>query len=135
MEACNDERTQYWLAGMPSPYQLTDAEAFIESRQENLASGEGVSWAIADPVTDDLLGNVSVFDLRNRIDLTSGEIGYWLHPEARGRGVMTDRGPAGDPACLQARSRRAGSAGAGSTCSLPTATPRPRTLPRPTGSP
>ncbi|HET6293183.1 MAG TPA: GNAT family N-acetyltransferase [Kribbella sp.] len=89
MEACNDGRTQYWLAGMPSPYQLTDAEAFIESRLENLASGEGVSWAIADPVTDELLGNVSVFDLRSRIDRTSGEVGYWLHPEARGRGVMT----------------------------------------------
>jgi RimJ/RimL family protein N-acetyltransferase len=44
---------------------------------------------IADPDTDDLLGNVSVFDLKNRIDNTSGEIGYWSHPEARGRGVMT----------------------------------------------
>ncbi|MEU0093718.1 GNAT family N-acetyltransferase [Kribbella sp. NPDC006257] len=89
MEACNDERTQHWLAGMPSPYQLEDAEGFIESRLENLASGEGVSWAIADPVTDDLLGNVSVFDLKNRIDATVGEVGYWAHPDARGRGVMS----------------------------------------------
>jgi RimJ/RimL family protein N-acetyltransferase len=40
-------------------------------------------------VTDDLLGNVSVFDLKNRIDKTMGEIGYWAHPDARGRGVMT----------------------------------------------
>jgi RimJ/RimL family protein N-acetyltransferase len=89
MEACNDERTQHWLVGMPSPYQLEDAESFIDGRLENLASGEGVSWAIADPVTDDLLGNVSVFDLKNRIDATAGEVGYWLHPEARGRGVMS----------------------------------------------
>jgi RimJ/RimL family protein N-acetyltransferase len=88
-EACDDERTQYWLAGLPSPYQLEDAEAFIESRQENLASGEGVSWAMADPETDELLGCVSVFDLRNRIDKTMGEIGYWAHPDARGRGVMS----------------------------------------------
>jgi RimJ/RimL family protein N-acetyltransferase len=88
-EACNDERTQHWLAGMPSPYRIGDAEAFIESRLENLASGEGVSWVIADPDTDELLGNVSVFDLKNRIDKTSGEVGYWAHPEARGRGVMT----------------------------------------------
>jgi RimJ/RimL family protein N-acetyltransferase len=89
IEACNDERTQQWLAGMPSPYQLEDADGFIEGRLENLASGEGVSWGIADPVTDELLGNVSVFDLKNRIDSTVGEVGYWLHPEARGRGVMT----------------------------------------------
>jgi RimJ/RimL family protein N-acetyltransferase len=89
VEACNDARTQHWLAGMPSPYQLEDAEGFIDGRLENLASGEGVSWAIADPVTDDLLGNVSVFDLKNRIDASCGEVGYWLHPEARGRGVMS----------------------------------------------
>lgn len=88
-EACNDERTQYWLAGMPMPYQVADAEAFVESRLESLASGEGVSWVIADPTSDDLLGNVSVFDLKHRIDPTLGEVGYWSHPEARGRGVMS----------------------------------------------
>ncbi|GAB2684235.1 GNAT family N-acetyltransferase [Kribbella swartbergensis] len=89
VEACNDERTQYWLAGMPSPYQLPDAEGFIESRKENLATGEGVSWAVADAETDELIGCVSVFGMNNRIDRTVGEIGYWLHPEARGRGVMS----------------------------------------------
>jgi RimJ/RimL family protein N-acetyltransferase len=89
VEACDDARTQEWLTGLAMPYQLEDAEGFIESRLENLASGEGVSWAIADPGTDELLGNVSVFDLKNRIDKTMGEIGYWAHPEARGRGVMS----------------------------------------------
>ncbi|TCO43874.1 RimJ/RimL family protein N-acetyltransferase [Kribbella antiqua] len=88
-EACNDERTAFWLAGLPSPYGVTDAEGFIESRRENLASGEGVSWAIADAESDELLGCVSVFDMNNRIDKTIGEVGYWLHPEARGRGVMS----------------------------------------------
>ena len=88
-EACNDERTAFWLAGLPSPYGVTDAEGFIESRRENLASGEGVSWAIADAESEELLGCVSVFDMNNRIDKTVGEIGYWLHPEARGRGVMS----------------------------------------------
>ena len=88
-EACNDERTQYWLAGLPSPYQLSDAEGFMRSRQDTLASGEGVPWAIADAASDQLLGYVSVFDLNNRIDKTMGEIGYWLHPDARGRKVMS----------------------------------------------
>ncbi len=88
-EACNDERTQFWLAGMPSPYQVTDAEAFIEGRLENLATGDGVSWAIADAESDEVLGCVSVFDMNHRIDKTVGEIGYWSHPETRGRGVMS----------------------------------------------
>jgi RimJ/RimL family protein N-acetyltransferase len=87
--ACNDARTQRWLAGLPSPYGMADAEAFIDGRLELLASGEGVSWAIADAETDELLGNVSVFDLNNRIDKTMAEVGYWAHPDARGRGVMT----------------------------------------------
>ena len=89
VEACNDERTQFWLAGLPSPYQLSDAEVFIESRKEILAAGEGVTWAIADGESDELIGCVSLFDLNHRIDKTLGEIGYWLHPDARGRGATT----------------------------------------------
>jgi RimJ/RimL family protein N-acetyltransferase len=88
-EACSDERTQYWLSGMPSPYDLRQAETFIRNRQAAQASGEAIGWAIADPATDELLANVSVFDLNNRIDKTVGEIGYWAHPDARGRKVMT----------------------------------------------
>ncbi|MEV6282574.1 GNAT family N-acetyltransferase [Kribbella sp. NPDC051770] len=89
MAACNDERTATWLAGLPSPYTLEDAHTFIEGRIAWAADGDGVSWAIADPETDELLGNISAFDLRGRIDPTVGEIGYWAHPDARGRGVMS----------------------------------------------
>ncbi|MEV0291400.1 MULTISPECIES: GNAT family N-acetyltransferase [unclassified Kribbella] len=88
-EACNNERTQNWLPGLPSPYQVTDAEQFIEGRQDVLAGGDGVVWAIADAGTDEVLGCVSLFDMNNRIDKTMAEIGYWAHPEARGRGVMS----------------------------------------------
>lgn len=89
MEACNDERTQQWLSGMPSPYGLDDAKGFIASRSDAAASGEAVAWAVADAASDELLGNVSVFGLNNRIDRTKGEIGYWMHPDARGRKVMS----------------------------------------------
>ncbi|HEY3559805.1 MAG TPA: GNAT family N-acetyltransferase [Kribbella sp.] len=89
MEACSDERTQHWLSGMPSPYGLDDAKGFISSRVDAAASGEAVAWAIADAVTDELLGNVSIFGLNGRMDRTRGEIGYWMHPAARGRKVMT----------------------------------------------
>jgi RimJ/RimL family protein N-acetyltransferase len=89
IQACSDERTQHWLSGMPSPYRLDDAKGFIASRADAAASGEAVSWAIADDASDELLGNVSVFGLQNRMDRTRGEIGYWMHPDARGRKVMT----------------------------------------------
>ncbi|WP_328996738.1 GNAT family N-acetyltransferase [Kribbella sp. NBC_01245] len=88
-EACADERTQHWLSAMPSPYTAEHAKGFIETRREFAATGSGVSWAIADAGDDRLLGNVSVFDMTHRVDHTLGEIGYWAHPDARGRGVMT----------------------------------------------
>ncbi|TDD17943.1 N-acetyltransferase [Kribbella turkmenica] len=89
VEACNDERTQHWLAGLPSPYTLQDAQTFMDGRMEPQATGEGVSWAIADLATDELLGCVSVFGMTRRLDPTVGEIGYWMHPAARGRKVMS----------------------------------------------
>jgi RimJ/RimL family protein N-acetyltransferase len=89
MEACADERTQRWLTGMPSPYLLEDAKAFIESRADAAAAGDAVPWAIADAVTDELLGNISIFGMTHRMDRTIGEIGYWMHPDARGRKVMS----------------------------------------------
>lgn len=87
-EACADEQTQYWLPGLPSPYLLSHAEDFIENRQERAAAGDCVSWVVSDPDTDELLANVSIFGLHFPVDPTSGEIGYWTHPDARGRGVM-----------------------------------------------
>ncbi|WP_405055833.1 GNAT family N-acetyltransferase [Kribbella sp. NBC_01505] len=90
MEACNDERTQHWLAGLPSPYELHHAEGFIESRKEALASGEGTAWVIADAVTDELIGNISIFAMHGRMNSRPGTIGYWMHPEGRGKKVMTN---------------------------------------------
>jgi RimJ/RimL family protein N-acetyltransferase len=87
VEACRDERTAYWLRRMPSPYTRADGEAYLEGRIEQLATGAGVSWAVTDLATDELVGNVSLFDLRPGEE---AEIGYWTHPSSRGRGVMTE---------------------------------------------
>jgi RimJ/RimL family protein N-acetyltransferase len=86
-EACADQRTQAWLWEVPRPYTTDDAHAFVEKRREMAASGSGLTWAVADPSTDALLANVSLFDLRPGRD---AEVGFWTHPDARGRGVMTE---------------------------------------------
>jgi RimJ/RimL family protein N-acetyltransferase len=86
-EACNDDRTARWMWRLPAPYTLEDARAFLLGRGELMASGSGVAWAVADPATDRLVGHVSLFDLKPGRE---AEIGFWTHPEARGRGVMTE---------------------------------------------
>ena len=86
-EACAEDRMQHWLKSLPSPYTLDDAEQFLEDRREKQANGSGLSWAVADPATDVLLANISLFDVRPGRD---AEIGFWTHPAARGRGVMTE---------------------------------------------
>jgi RimJ/RimL family protein N-acetyltransferase len=89
VEACNDQRTQHWLGSLPSPYTREDAHAYIETRGEEASQGKGVFWCVAETGTDVCLGSVAVMDLGGALG-TVGEIGYWAHPDARGRGVMTE---------------------------------------------
>jgi RimJ/RimL family protein N-acetyltransferase len=86
VEACRDERTAYWLSGLPSPYTSDDAVAYLDMRAEQQATGQGLHWAVVDPVTDELLASVALSDVRPG---RHAEVGYWTHPAARGRGVMT----------------------------------------------
>ncbi len=86
VEACTDERTRTW-ARLPTPYTLETAAEFMHTRQEGMASGTCVHWAVADPDSDELLGVVNLFDIEHGVD---GELGFWAHPRARGRGLMTE---------------------------------------------
>ena len=87
-EACSDPLTQHWLAQLPSPYTVADAQWYIRSREEEHAAGRGVYWCVAGADDDQCLGAISV--MRLDAPLSEAEIGYWAHPEARGRGAMTE---------------------------------------------
>lgn len=86
-EACSDPLTQHWLPNLPSPYTLADAQWYLRSREEEHARGAGVYWCVADAGDDRCLGSLGLMQLLG--PLAEPEIGYWLHPDARGRGVMT----------------------------------------------
>jgi RimJ/RimL family protein N-acetyltransferase len=78
--ACTDEQIARWTQ-IPQPYTLAHAEQFIADR-----AGEDHVWAI------DVRGLAGVIGLRNTRRAMPGpvtEVGYWVAPWARRRGVAT----------------------------------------------
>ncbi|WP_426247380.1 GNAT family N-acetyltransferase [Nocardioides sp. LHG3406-4] len=82
-----DARLQRWH---PVPVDA-EAEAAFADRRNDWGTGTHAAWVVAEADGDDgpgrLLGSVSL----QEIDVEGGdaEIGYWLAPWARGRGVAT----------------------------------------------
>lgn len=88
VEACNDPESRRWLAGLPVPYTLEDAHAFVDSREYDHAAGVALHVAAALDTDGPAVGSFSVMGLgRQRRD--TGEVGYWVHPGLRGRRVGT----------------------------------------------
>jgi len=88
VEACCDPRTRQWLPGLPTPYTDQDARTWLLTQQIQHSLATSLTWCVADPDNDQLLADVALFDLGGD-DPGCGEVGYWTHPDARGRGVMT----------------------------------------------
>lgn len=89
LQAAADSEIGRWnpvrLPGAPVGHALADAEqarVWIASRQ--VWDGHA-AWAVCDGTDGDLLGYASLHDLQERH--LSGEVGYWVLPVARGRGV------------------------------------------------
>jgi ribosomal-protein-alanine N-acetyltransferase len=88
VEACTDARTQHWLVSLSGGYGRRDALAFVEATRELVAAGHGYAWCVADADDDRCLGSIGLDGLGGYA--RRGEIGYWAHPDARGRGVLTE---------------------------------------------
>jgi RimJ/RimL family protein N-acetyltransferase len=84
VEGCADPETQRWLGQLPAPYTLDDALTYVASRTTMLADGVGETWAVTVPGDDTLLGTVGWFHHTPGVE---AEVGYWTHPDARGRGL------------------------------------------------
>ena len=87
VEGCLDPVTAGWLGQLPQPYRRADAEWFLQDAEERHATGRAVTWALADPAGDRLVGIANLFDICADLD---AEVGYWVHPDARGHGVATE---------------------------------------------
>ncbi|NES15290.1 MULTISPECIES: GNAT family N-acetyltransferase [Micromonospora] len=100
--AAADPLTRRFMTGLPDPYTEESAHWWITEGAPAAWAGGGAAYAVADPATDRLLGTVGLgTPLPERRQL---EIGYWMAPWGRGRGVAT--------AATRALAERAFAAGA-----------------------
>ncbi len=84
--ACQDPEVQRWTVAVPVPYARSDAEWFVNEHVPTAwEEDREYTWAIAEPDGDALIGVIS---LRNP-GAGLADVGYWLAPEARGRGAAT----------------------------------------------
>ncbi len=89
--ACQDPQLHRWLTGLPWPYRMSDAAAFVaELAPRWLADGTALQLGVF--AGTDLAGSVAL----NAIDRAAGtaEIGYWSAPWARGHRVTERAGRA-----------------------------------------
>jgi RimJ/RimL family protein N-acetyltransferase len=82
-----DPLCHHFLPALPHPFTLAHAERFLSEGVTAIFAEGGAVYAIADPRTDELLGGIG-FD---KVVPSRGqaEIGYWVGPWARRRGVAT----------------------------------------------
>jgi RimJ/RimL family protein N-acetyltransferase len=84
-EACQDPDIQHFTF-VPVPYREDDARDWVGGATARAAAGEALSLVIADGVDRaQLLGTVGL--LRPDWVRQTIEIGYWVAPWARGRGI------------------------------------------------
>src|SRR4051794_1815370 len=84
VEGIGDADTQYWLAFMPRDPGEADGAQYLETVTERLATGHTITWAFCAADDDALLGVVGLYRMQEE-----PEVGYWTHPDARGRGLTT----------------------------------------------
>jgi len=79
---CQDAEVQRWTR-VPSPYREEDARAFVRLAAEALEEGRGAHLVV---VKDDEVVLAATGLGIDRRDL-SGQVGYWVAPEARRQGI------------------------------------------------
>ena len=88
VEQCTDPESVRWTT-VPRPYGETDAQEFLALTRRGWAEPCGnLHWAIRWTDDDGVEAFAGTIDLRPR-GSGAAEIGFGLHPDARGRHVMT----------------------------------------------
>jgi RimJ/RimL family protein N-acetyltransferase len=86
LAAYADRNTARWIPEY-DVRTLAEAGAYVAQRQREWRDDQRCSWAIAEPGTGQMLGEIGLKNL----DFERGEaaVACWTHPAHRGRGVAT----------------------------------------------
>jgi RimJ/RimL family protein N-acetyltransferase len=85
--ACRDPTIARWTAMIPSPYNENDALEWITGQGPARRDGRALELAITGRQSGEIFGAVALSNV-SQVQLRSG-VGYWLAPQARGRGYAT----------------------------------------------
>ncbi|CAI9392595.1 GNAT family N-acetyltransferase [Microbacterium sp. T2.11-28] len=81
--ACQDPEVQRYTT-VPTPYRRAHAEGFVEKAAAWWDAGTETTWAVRrDGMLSGMVG-------LHRLGRGDGELGYWMAPDARGRGFLTE---------------------------------------------
>ncbi|MEZ3159382.1 GNAT family N-acetyltransferase [Microbacterium sp. BWT-B31] len=83
-EACQDRAIQRYTT-VPSPYLREHAESFVAQIPKDWEAGNNLTWGIHEG--GHLVGTIGLYRIDGR---GAGEIGYWIAPWARRRGVLSE---------------------------------------------
>ncbi|GAA3991837.1 GNAT family N-acetyltransferase [Allokutzneria multivorans] len=87
VSAFADEAMRRWIYHYSVP-DLEAAGRYVALRTREWADDERCSWAVAEPTTGELLGEVGLKNLD--LDAGTAEVACWTHPLVRGRGIVTE---------------------------------------------
>ncbi|WP_254069290.1 GNAT family N-acetyltransferase [Herbiconiux sp. VKM Ac-2851] len=83
---CHDDEISRFTT-VPYPYRREDAADFVHGViPAGWASGQALSWGIYPKPESHLAGVVSLSAISDGV----AELGYWIDPHLRGRGLMTE---------------------------------------------
>lgn len=85
--ACQDPEIPRWTT-VPSPYTREHAEGFVELVAQWWADDSQAIWGIRHE--DRLVGTVGLHHITENVGGGHAELGYWMAPQARGKGLLVE---------------------------------------------
>jgi RimJ/RimL family protein N-acetyltransferase len=87
LRGCLDPEFRRWNTPLKPWTDLGGARETLRARARDAAEGGSASFRITDEASGAVLGHIGVNEINRPLKLA--RVGYWVLPEARGRGVAT----------------------------------------------